>query len=52
LNFKELKNYIKGKGKPKMIMAHIYQPVMIKALIQSNGKATPRKNSKGVSRKG
>lgn len=41
MNFKELENYIK-----KMQMMHIYQPVMIKTLIQSNGKATPRKIAK------
>jgi len=41
LNFKELEQYLK-----KMKMMHIYQPVMIKTLIQSNGKATARKIAK------
>jgi len=38
MNFKELKDFLK-----KMKMMHIYQPVMIKTLIQSNGKSTPQK---------
>ena len=46
MDFKKLKDYIERRGKPKMTMAHIYQPVMIKALIQSNGKVTPRKIAK------
>ena len=46
MNFKKLYNYVEGKGKPKMTMAHIYQPVMIKALIQSNGNSTARKIAK------
>ena len=46
MNFKKLNDYVEGKGKPKMTMAHIYQPVMIKALIQSNGKSTARKIAK------
>ena len=41
MDFKRLEDYIK-----KMRMMHIYQPVMIKSLIQSNGKATPRKIAK------
>jgi ATP adenylyltransferase len=41
LDFKELQQYLK-----KMKMMHIYQPVMIKTLIQSNGKATARKIAK------
>ena len=41
LNFKKLNNYL-----TKMRMMHIYQPVMIKALVQSNGKATARKIAK------
>ena len=41
MNFKELKDFLK-----KMKMMHIYQPVMIKTLIQSNGKSTPQKIAK------
>ena len=41
MDAKKLEGYLK-----KMQMMHIYQPVMIKALIQSNGKATPRKIAK------
>ncbi len=41
MNFKELESFLK-----KMKMQHIYQPVMIKTLIQSDGKATSKKIAK------
>ena len=40
MSFKLLKNYIKNK----MRMSHIYQPVMIKSLINNRGK----NNSKNI----
>ena len=40
MSFKLLKNYIQNKMK----MSHIYQPVMIKSLINNNG----RNNSKNI----
>jgi len=36
MDFKKLKNYLEKK----MRMAHIYQPIMIKTLLESNNKAT------------
>jgi len=41
LDYDELEKFLN-----KMKMQHIYQPVMIKTLIQSNGKATPQKIAK------
>ena len=41
MNFSELRDFLH-----KMKMQHVYQPVMIKSLIQSNGKATPEKIAK------
>ncbi|MGY5142399.1 MAG: HIT domain-containing protein [Nitrosopumilus sp.] len=41
MKFKDLESFLK-----KMKMMHIYQPVMIKTLIQSDGKATPKKIAK------
>ena len=46
MNFKELQQYCK-----KMRMMHIYQPVMIKTLIQSNGKANAQKIAKEILKK-
>ena len=42
MSFKLLKNYIQNKMK----MSHIYQPVMIKSLINNNG----RNNSKNIAK--
>jgi len=39
MDFKTLKNYIENK----MRMSHIYQPIMIKSLLESNNKATVEK---------
>jgi len=36
MDFKKLKNYLENK----MRMSHIYQPIMIKTLLESNNKAT------------
>ena len=41
LNFKELEDYLHH-----MKMQHIYQPVMIKALLESKNTATPEKIAK------
>ena len=38
MSFNILKNYIKNK----MRMSHIYQPVMLKSIIENNGKASSK----------
>ena len=38
MSFQILKNYILKKMK----MQHIYQPVMLKSIIENNGKASPK----------
>ena len=43
MSFRLLKNYIQNKMK----MKHIYQPVMIKSLINNNG----RNNSKNIAKR-
>ena len=44
MSFKLLKNYIQNKMK----MSHIYQPVMIKSLINNNGRNTSKNIAKEV----
>lgn len=51
MKFNELKNYIEGKGSPKMRMSHIYQPVMIKTLLESNNKASIDKIARRINDK-
>ena len=46
MNYQELYDFIKGEGKPKMNMQHIYQPVMIKTLLESNNQASVEKIAK------
>lgn len=44
MDFQELKNYIVSE----MRMQHIYQPVMLMTLLQSDGKATRRQIAEGI----
>ena len=53
LSFKELKEFVdiktpKKPGKKKMQMAHIYQPVMIKTLLQNCNSATADQIAKKI----
>ena len=53
VSFNELKNFMDPKtprkrGEKKMQMAHIYQPVMIKTLLQSNDKASVDKIAREI----
>ena len=45
MNFNELKDFIKSK----MRMSHIYQPVMLKLLLEREGKATDEEIAKRIS---